>query len=764
MGAAVLSYIFTVIDMQITDATYNTIVSGRYQVEYKAVIAGVTYSQTDIVVSGGFPTETAALFEKFGIGNAVAGSLEIRLKPSGVIPPMALIEVYFRVKNASLTSSWYPKGKYYIDTRQSDKNGIIHFTAYDKMLMTEYVFMESGTWTSTDAETTVDMICSDTGISLNAETRTVLAADPKAVPYVPIIGPSGTTAREMLEWIAVLYGGNFIIDELGELKLIQLKEKVGKNLYNRVANPIISGAIASADGQDTASNSRCCTSSFIPVKISTTYTVSSDIAKVFVLEYASDKSYLNIYSGWKTATTGYTFTTSANTRYIRLVFAKSNDGKITPGEISWVQVEVGSSATPYEPYDLGIDLGVQMESLDVSPAFAPIDRVIIRSGNEDGVGYRSPDVSDYVWYQMPGRVLRAACPWTSQVVADGVLAIVDGFTYQPYEAGGANLNPAAQLGDKVTVNGTTSWIYSETLTLNARCAADISAPYDEEVDHEYPYRSPAQRRIDNAATMQDIDGMVTQEDLQTAGQTSINGSNIHSGTIELGGAGNGNGQMVLVDENDVEFARWDKDRITIFDDTTGLTYESSKFKIVRQGDDASSQFGIFLGTGQLYEQFFPGTYPNECTPFMQIKGALDYTDNTSFEGSVSVYPEHVVIMNGASKSANITAVPEAVATPVTRTSGAATTFSATLNVWGRLAMLTIVITHGSSVAAYGDYFVGNILSGYEPVSTVHAHTSWYEHQILASLEPNGSIVLRDASGSSSAFNSGTATVTFTYLF
>ena len=305
----------------------------------------------------------------------------------------------------------------------------------------------------------------------------------------------------------------------------------------------------------------------------------------------------------------------------------------------------------------------------------------------------------------------------------------------PFEALGAQITPAVQLGDVITINGTTSAIYKMIMTLDPRMAKDVSAPYEEEINHEYPYRSPAQRVVENA---------VTKEELATAGQTVINGSNIRSGTITLGGDNNGNGQLILVDENNLPIGRWDNSRTVIYDNTKSGFFDEGKFAIIRQEAPEDTPFGVFMGSTQLYGAFFPDQYPNEAVPFIHLNSTLD---GSTSNGRLTLFPTAGTVSN-----------------PVTRTGGASTNFTATLFAWGRVAMLTIVIQHGSSVGSFGNYFTGTLVDGSRPLATVHAHTSWYEHQILCSLEPDGSIVMRDASGSSSAFNSGTATVTFTYLF
>ena len=92
-----------------------------------------------------------------------------------------------------------------------------------------------------------------------------------------------------------------------------------------------------------------------------------------------------------------------------------------------------------------------------------------------------------------GRVLEADNPWATQSMAESVLASISGYSYQPFEAGSAILDPAAELGDGVNVGGVYGPLASITTRFDAMCAADIAAPADEEIDHEYPYLSPAER-------------------------------------------------------------------------------------------------------------------------------------------------------------------------------------------------------------------------------------------------------------------------------
>ena len=95
-----------------------------------------------------------------------------------------------------------------------------------------------------------------------------------------------------------------------------------------------------------------------------------------------------------------------------------------------------------------------------------------------------------------GRTLEVSCPWGSQAMADSILAKVRGIEYQPYEASDALLDPATEIGDGITLGGVYSVLAQSYVSLDKQCAANISAPYTDEIDDEYPYKTPEQRKTE----------------------------------------------------------------------------------------------------------------------------------------------------------------------------------------------------------------------------------------------------------------------------
>lgn len=94
-----------------------------------------------------------------------------------------------------------------------------------------------------------------------------------------------------------------------------------------------------------------------------------------------------------------------------------------------------------------------------------------------------------------GRTLEASLPWGTTQLASKILARVKGYSYQPFAATDAIFDPAIETGDGVTVGGVYGQLASTDITFDHLFTADISAPCEAEIDHEYPYVSSATREV-----------------------------------------------------------------------------------------------------------------------------------------------------------------------------------------------------------------------------------------------------------------------------
>lgn len=129
------------------------------------------------------------------------------------------------------------------------------------------------------------------------------------------------------------------------------------------------------------------------------------------------------------------------------------------------------------------------ESVDQAPIFEPYSRVIIHAG-------LSSDGETEIVYSAgndKGRTLEVSCEWGTQAMANNILARINGYQYKPFTAGNALVDPSVELGDGVTVKGIYSGIFVQNTNFNQLMASNISAPVDEEIEHEYGFESKTDR-------------------------------------------------------------------------------------------------------------------------------------------------------------------------------------------------------------------------------------------------------------------------------
>lgn len=131
-----------------------------------------------------------------------------------------------------------------------------------------------------------------------------------------------------------------------------------------------------------------------------------------------------------------------------------------------------------------INLGTRVSNLDVSPQFDTYSKVIIHI--DDNTQVSAGDNS--------GRVLEIDNPLGTPAIAQEMLAKLRGYRYQPYQADGALLDPASEIGDAVNTPSAYGGIYTRNRTFGRLMRADISAPHDEEINHEYQFESPQERK------------------------------------------------------------------------------------------------------------------------------------------------------------------------------------------------------------------------------------------------------------------------------
>ena len=131
------------------------------------------------------------------------------------------------------------------------------------------------------------------------------------------------------------------------------------------------------------------------------------------------------------------------------------------------------------------NIGTNARDVRKSVALMPYSRVIITVDEE----------TEYSAGNTSGLTLELECPWGTQAMANNILTAIKGYQYQPYTASGALMDPAAEMGDAVNVNSVYGGLYQQDITFGHDFFSDVSAPEDEQLDHEFTYESPVERRI-----------------------------------------------------------------------------------------------------------------------------------------------------------------------------------------------------------------------------------------------------------------------------
>ena len=124
-------------------------------------------------------------------------------------------------------------------------------------------------------------------------------------------------------------------------------------------------------------------------------------------------------------------------------------------------------------------IGKKMSDLDVGEKSTKISRVNILVDDEHQ--YTAGDDS--------GRTLEKTVPWGSQEMANSILAAIKNYEYQPFAGTEAIVDPAAEIGDAVTVGGVYSVLVQKDISNGKLTTMDISAPSTDEIEDEYPYQS-----------------------------------------------------------------------------------------------------------------------------------------------------------------------------------------------------------------------------------------------------------------------------------
>lgn len=137
-----------------------------------------------------------------------------------------------------------------------------------------------------------------------------------------------------------------------------------------------------------------------------------------------------------------------------------------------------------------------------------------------------------------GYMLEIDCKYGTQEMADNILSAINNKTYKGYRSSGATLNPAAELGDGITVDGTYSLLAYRNISFGPGHTSEIAAPGESTLESEYNYKTPSQRqrrRLDGKYSVisKTLEGLTVTTD---SGETKIKGGSIETDTLYVNAA------------------------------------------------------------------------------------------------------------------------------------------------------------------------------------------------------------------------------------
>lgn len=133
----------------------------------------------------------------------------------------------------------------------------------------------------------------------------------------------------------------------------------------------------------------------------------------------------------------------------------------------------------------------RVRSLEVSPELSGYSGVRIYAGQDD-----EGNSIEYFAGNETGKILEITNDWGTQAQADAISKKILGYRYQPYTAIGSQIDPSVELGDAVTVSDTYGGVFSRRSIYGKHVTSDVSAPFYDEIEHEFQIQSPTNRQYD----------------------------------------------------------------------------------------------------------------------------------------------------------------------------------------------------------------------------------------------------------------------------
>ena len=169
---------------------------------------------------------------------------------------------------------------------------------------------------------------------------------------------------------------------------------------------------------------------------------------------------------------------------------------------------VGVSDSQSSPNEDIFNIGLNMQGFEDSPTIAGVSGVTLET--EGGQKAITGTDTQYM--------LKAVCNFASTTgVAELCYSRVQGYSYKPFQITTAHIDPIAEVGDLLLAGGVGYQIMRIEWNLNKHPTANLYAPYDAEVDHEYTVLSKEAKtyRKSLAATDEKLEDYPTAAEMHT---------------------------------------------------------------------------------------------------------------------------------------------------------------------------------------------------------------------------------------------------------
>ena len=217
--------------MRQTSALYKTLLADPGHIKQsRLIIGGVVYDESQIVTL----STNEALFaeDTLSVGGAIAREIDFAVFLDDSVPRRAQIIHEVRLITSTQASEWLQKGVYYISTRSKDPlTGVTTVHGFDAMMSAEQEWKPAQTDIfPMPMKEAVEKTAAILHLALDPRNVYKTGEDYK-VSYPVADGNAseeeqvkGLSIRQVWRWIAGAMGANFIINDLGELRLVPVND------------------------------------------------------------------------------------------------------------------------------------------------------------------------------------------------------------------------------------------------------------------------------------------------------------------------------------------------------------------------------------------------------------------------------------------------------------------------------------------------------------------------------------------------------------